>query len=75
MGKIPKKFAPVLFAFFMAIIFPFIITFFIVLINVGFTNDFFLRWMKSFGITFIIAFPTIIGLSPMIRKIVEKITA
>ena len=48
--RISKKYSPFLFAFFMALVFPFIVTFFIVMINVGFTDDFLMRWMKSYFI-------------------------
>jgi hypothetical protein len=72
--KIPKKFAPLLFAVCMALIFPFVVTFFIVLLNVGFSHDFLFRWAKSYAVTVVIALPTILLISPLIRKFVGKIT-
>ncbi|MBI4978430.1 MAG: DUF2798 domain-containing protein [Spirochaetes bacterium] len=74
MKKFPKIIAPVLFAFIMALLMPFIMTFFIVLITAGWSDLFFIRWMKAYGIAFVIAFPAILLLAPLVRKIVAALT-
>ena len=74
--KIPKKYSQIVFAFLIALILPFVMTFFIALINLGgFNNNFIAAWMKAYIIAFIIAFPAVILIAPLIRKITEKITA
>lgn len=72
--KIPKKYSPLLFALCMSLLFPFVVTFFIVLLNTGFDAHFFYRWMKSYVVTIVIAFPTILLVAPLIRKFVDSIT-
>lgn len=72
---IDKKFAPVLFALFMSLIMPFIMTFFITLINAGFVQDFLWRWLKSSAIATVVAFPVMLLIAPRIRKFIEMITA
>lgn len=72
--KLSKKHAPILKAILMAVLLPLIMTFFITLLNAGFRTDFILLWMKNFAIAAVIAFPLILFLSPMIQKLVEKIT-
>lgn len=72
--KIPKKYAPLFRSFLMALILPFVMIFFVTLINVGFKDGFVLIWIKSFAIAFVIAFPLIILIAPRINKFVEKIS-
>ena len=72
--KIPKKVAPLFRSFLMALILPFVMIFFITLINVGLKDGFVLIWMKNYAIAFVIALPLIILLAPRIHKFVEKIS-
>lgn len=72
--KIPKRFAPLFRSFLLALILPFVMIFFITLINVGLKENFIFIWMKSYAIAFVIAFPLIILIAPRINKFVEKIS-
>jgi len=47
-------------------------SFFMLLINIGFSKIFFNAWMKSFGLGFIIALPISIIFIPIIRRGLEK---
>ena len=48
--KIPKKFFPVVFAFFLTLIMVFIVTGVGTAVNVGFPPNFFALWMKAWGV-------------------------
>jgi hypothetical protein len=72
---IDKRFAPFLNALLMAIILPFFMTFVVTLVNIGFTDKLVASWMRTWGIASIAAFPLILVLAPMIRKIVAWATA
>lgn len=72
--KIDKKFAGILNAILMAVILPFFMTFVVVLVNTGLSGHFFAAWMRTWAIAAIAAFPLILLLSPLIRKIVAKWT-
>jgi len=67
--KNPKILFPAFMAFFMALIISCAMT----IANRGFVADFFLLWMKNFGIGFMIAFPTAFFVSPVVQKIVANI--
>ena len=41
--------------------------------NVGFVNDFLYVWLKSWGFAFIVGFPTLILVSPVVRKLVNLV--
>lgn len=72
--KEPNRKANLLFALLMSLILPLIMTFFTNLIQNGFGGRFVFLWMKSYAIAFLVAFPSILLISPLIRKLVVKIT-
>lgn len=50
-------------------------SFLITVINVGFPPNFFNIWLKAFLIGFPIGFPIALIATPIIKKIVDKLTA
>jgi hypothetical protein len=71
---IDKKYFHVIFAFLMALMMSFLMSGFITLVNIGFVEDFFARWlMHAFPIAFAIAFPVALFVVPVVRKLVGKI--
>jgi ABC-type glycerol-3-phosphate transport system permease component len=71
---VSKKMGNVLTMFFVVMIMTFIVVFVSTLINYGFSSDFIARWMKGWGLSFAVAFPTVLIIMPGIRKFVAKIT-
>jgi UDP-N-acetylmuramyl pentapeptide phosphotransferase/UDP-N-acetylglucosamine-1-phosphate transferase len=71
---ISKKTGNVLSMFLMVLIMTFVVVFVSTAVNFGFSSDFIMRWMKGWGVAFIIAFPTVLIIMPFIRKLVAKIT-
>ncbi len=57
-------------AFFMAGVMSFALT----AINIGFSEYFVLVWLQSFLLSFVLALPTALIVSPFVRHITEKIT-
>jgi hypothetical protein len=68
--KIPKQYAPILFAAITAGCVSFLLSGVFTFINLGFSPDFVLRWLHSFLIAYCIAFPTVVIVVPHIRKLV-----
>jgi len=50
-----------------------IISFTLICLNIGFTEKFFMIWLKSWGISYLIVIPVILIISPMIQKLVDKL--
>lgn len=71
--KLQKKYAAYIFATIMAIAMGFFMSFFLTWINTGFTNNFILRWLKSFALGVLIAFPTSLIVAPIAQRIVKKV--
>jgi len=72
--KIPKKYAPVLFVFFVALSMAFLMSFALTWINLGFPADFVPRWRRSWLIAFPVAFAAALAIVPPIKKSVERLT-
>ncbi|HOV13121.1 MAG TPA: DUF2798 domain-containing protein [Spirochaetota bacterium] len=70
----PKKMANLISMFLMVFIMTFVVVFVSTVINYGFSSDFIVRWMKGWGISFLVAFPTVLIIMPFIKRIVDKIT-
>jgi hypothetical protein len=70
---IPAKFTPVVFAFFMSMLMAFIMSGVLTFVNLGAIPNFFARWMHAFVIAWCCAFPTVLLVAPIARKIVSKL--
>lgn len=69
MAKLPASKQQLVFSIFTAGMMAFVMTFCITLMNIGFTADFFLRWMKAYAAAFIIAVPAIYVIAPIARRL------
>lgn len=58
------------FALIMGIITTGIISFTLIVINIGFTPTFFQRWFKSWAIAYLLVIPAILFIAPMIERLV-----
>ena len=72
--KINKKYERVTFTFFMALCMSAIISFFMVLVNVGFRPELFGTWIATWGLAFLIAFPAAYVLPKAIGKLMKTIS-
>jgi hypothetical protein len=73
-ARIPKKYAQVLFVFFVALTMSFLMSFALTLINLGFPANFLALWLRSWALAFPIAFAAALTVVPPIRKLVERLT-
>ena len=67
------RFAPVVFALFMSFFMSGIMSLVVTTINIGLVDDLILRWLNSWPMTFDIAFPTIMVVAPMVKRIVGRL--
>ena len=68
---IPRKYTPYVFAFFMALLMSCFMSFVISVLNVGLDDEIISIWLKAWGYAFTVAFPTVIIISPVVRKLVK----
>ena len=48
-------------------------SFVISLFNVGFVNNILTIWLKAWGFSFVVAFPAVVVVSPVVRKLVSLV--
>ncbi|MFN3615574.1 MAG: DUF2798 domain-containing protein [Rubrimonas sp.] len=72
---IPARFAPILFGLllsgFMSLMVSGVSTF----RAVGLTDDFLMLWMQAWGASWAIAFPAVLIVAPVVRRLVGLLTA
>jgi len=49
-----------------------IISFTLISVNIGFIDRFFLIWLKSWGIAYVVAIPAILIIAPRIQSLVDR---
>ena len=72
--RIPARYAPLLFGAFLSAIMVSIVSAVVLLMNQGWSTDFPVRWAKSFAGTWPIAFPTVLVVAPLVRRLAARIT-
>lgn len=72
-SKLPVRLFQPLFGLFMAFFMSFLMSGAITAINVGVPPDFVSRWMHSWGLAFLLAYPAILIVAPIARRLTLKI--
>ena len=70
---IPRKHHKIVFSFFMALLMSGIMSFVISVFNVGLVTNIIMLWLQAWCFAFIVAFPTIIIVSPLVHKLVSLV--
>jgi hypothetical protein len=61
------------FALLMGIVTTCIISFTLVAINVGFTEQFTFIWLRSWGIAYLVVIPAILLIGPLVQRVVNRL--
>ena len=70
---ISAKYQKLVFSFFMALLMSCIMSFVITLFNVGFIENVLFTWLKAWAFAFVVAFPTINLVAPIVNKLVSLV--
>ncbi len=73
--NIPRRCAPVLFAFFMATSLSGALSAAITAVNTGLGTGFVGRWLHAYALAWAFAFPAVTAVAPRVRALVERLTA
>ncbi|MEH3087251.1 MAG: DUF2798 domain-containing protein [Xylophilus ampelinus] len=68
--KLPRRYAPVAFAFFMSAIMAFLMCCVIVAANTGFAPGYLLRVLGSYALAMPVAFCCVLGVRPLVLRLV-----
>jgi hypothetical protein len=72
--KVPQKYSPILFAFIMSILMALLMTAVVTLRLTGLGPGFLLRWFHAFTTAWPIAFPAVLLIAPVARKLAGRLT-
>ena len=72
---IPKKYELIVFAFFMSGFMSILMSGVVSYINMGIVSNFTQIWFEAFVKSYSIAFPTVLVVVPIVRKIVNKLVS
>lgn len=70
---ISSKHQKIVFSFFMAFFMSGAMSLVISIFNIGIVTNIIVIWLNAWGISFIVAFPTIIIISPFVQKLVKLV--
>ena len=70
---IPSRYSPYVFSFFMSLLMSGVMSFCITALNLGWVTDLLWLWLKAWSAAFVIAFPTIVLVTPLVRKLVSLV--
>ena len=69
----PQKKFHLVFSMVMGALMIFVMTFVITLVNVGWSAQLLVTWMKAFAIAYVVGVPVIFFLAPVARKLTGKL--
>lgn len=72
--RIPARYAPILFGAILSAIMVTIVSAFVLVTTQGFHSGLQAQWLKSFMVTWPVAFPTVTLVAPWVRKAVGRMT-
>jgi hypothetical protein len=74
MRKIPRRYAGIVMGAMMAIVMGFLMSFVVTLLNLGFVEGFFRKWMVAFFGALPIGFPIALFVTPVIKAFIDRIS-
>ena len=75
MPRFPARAAPFVQGFFLSLIMTCIVSGISTLWALGATREFLSRWPVAWGISWLIAFPTVLVVMPLVRRITQRLVA
>jgi hypothetical protein len=73
--KLPARYAGIVMPFFLSVIMTCIVSAISTLRSVGLANNFVAMWMGSWGISWLVAFPVLLLILPVVRKMTAMVVA
>ena len=74
MGKIDRRHADTLLAFFTSLLMSCLMSLVVTLRHVGLEPEVWRLWMEAFPVAFAVAFPTVLLVIPIARRLVDRLT-
>jgi hypothetical protein len=73
MKKLPARYVTVVMPFFLSIMMTFIVSFISTWRSLGWSEALLPTWMEAWGLSWIVAFPTMLLVLPMVKRLTGKL--
>lgn len=73
--KLPARYAPVVMPLVLSILMTFVVSGIATLRSLGLTPAFVATWPAAWGLSWLVAFPTLLAVLPLVRRIVSLVVA
>jgi hypothetical protein len=73
--RVPVRYSNLLFGGLLSVVMVTVISGTVVFVTQGFSPDFPSHWFKGFATAWPVAFPTVLVVAPLVRRIVARLTA
>ncbi|MDZ4365705.1 MAG: DUF2798 domain-containing protein [Afipia sp.] len=74
-GKLPARYASIVMPLVLSILMTFVVSGISTLKSLGATEAFLATWPAAWGISWLVAFPTLLAVLPLVRRIVAMVVA
>ena len=71
--KLPARFSNIVMPLLLSLLMTFIVSAISTFQGLGLSSDFLPTWLASWGVSWLIAFPTLLALLPLVRRIVSVV--
>lgn len=68
--KLPARYISVVMPFILSVLMTFVVSLIATLKNLGFSADLLTHWMPAWGLSWIVAFPVLLLVLPLVRRLV-----
>ena len=72
-GKLPARYAAIVLPFILSLLMTFVISGVSTLMSLGPTPAFVATWPAAWALSWLVAFPTLVALLPLVRRIVARV--
>lgn len=69
--KLPARYIPVVMPFILSVLMTSVVSLIATLKNLGFSADLLSHWMPAWGLSWIVAFPVLLLVLPLVRRLVS----
>ncbi|MDR6104329.1 hypothetical protein QE369_004526 [Agrobacterium larrymoorei] len=72
-SRLPARYGAILMPMVLSILMTFVVSLIATVRAIGFTEDFMIRWLPAWGLSWFVAFPTLLLVLPLVRRIVNAL--
>ena len=72
-SRLPARYGAVLMPMVLSILMTFVVSLIATIRAIGLTEDFLARWLPAWGLSWLVAFPTLLLVLPLVRRIVNAL--